>query len=49
MQYDQIGKLLDDMECPNDAANKVLPWAHQVYVDGFDFAPYASIRKSNIT
>ena len=41
-------KILEDMNCPDDALPKILAWAHKAYIDGFEFSPRTKSRKSNI-
>ena len=41
-------KLLEDMNCPDDALPKILTWAHDSHAMGFNFAPHTTSRKSNL-
>jgi hypothetical protein len=41
-------KLLEDAQCPDYMLQKVLEWAHNAKLDGFDFNPRATTRKANI-
>ena len=41
-------KLLEDMNCPDDALPKILTWAHDSYAMGFNFTPHTTSRKSNL-
>ena len=41
-------KLLEDAQCPDYMLQKVLEWAYNAKLDGFDFNPTATTRKANI-
>ncbi len=41
-------KLLEDAQCPDYMLQKVLEWAHNAKLEGFDFNPRATTRKANI-
>jgi hypothetical protein len=41
-------KLLEDAQCPDYMLQKVLQWAYNAKLEGFDFNPNAITRKANI-
>ena len=41
-------KLLEDAQCPDYMLQKVLEWAYNAKLEGFDFNPRATTRKANI-
>jgi len=41
-------KLLDDMECPDYALDKILNWAHESFLNGFEFNPTIKTRKGTL-
>jgi hypothetical protein len=41
-------KLLEDAQCPDYMLQKILQWAYNAKLDGFDFNPKATSRKANI-
>ncbi|KAI2491812.1 hypothetical protein MHU86_22751 [Fragilaria crotonensis] len=41
-------KLLEDAQCPDYMLQKVLQWAYNAKLEGFDFNPKATTRKANI-
>jgi hypothetical protein len=41
-------KLLEDAQCPDYMLQKVLEWAYNAKLDGFDFNPKATTQKANI-
>ena len=41
-------KLLDDMNCPDYAFSSIMSWAHNAYIEGFNFNPNCKNRKSNL-
>ena len=41
-------KLLEDAQCPDYMLQKILQWAYNAKLEGFDFNPKATTRKANI-
>ena len=44
----ELLKILDDAQCPDYMLQKVVQWAYIAKLDGFDFNPKPTTRKSNI-
>lgn len=44
----ELLKLLEDAQCPDYMLQKVLQWAYNAKLDGFDFNPRATTRKANV-
>ena len=41
-------KLLEDMNCPDSAVEKIIDWARESYNAGFDFKPSSKTRHGNL-
>ena len=44
----RLVKLLEDMNCPDDAVTRIIDWARTSYTSGFDFNPTSKTRYGNI-
>jgi Plavaka transposase len=44
----ELLKLLEDAQCPDYMLQKVLQWAYNAKLEGFDFNPRATTRKANV-
>ena len=41
-------KLLEDMNCSDTAVTKIIDWAREAYLDGFEFQPPSKTRHGNL-
>ena len=41
-------KILEDMNCPDTAVTKIIDWAREAYLDGFEFKPPSKTRYGNL-
>jgi hypothetical protein len=44
----ELLKLLEDAQCPDNMLQKVLQWAYNAKLEGFDFNPRATTHKANV-
>ena len=41
-------KILEDMNCPDTAVTKIMNWAREAYMEGFEFKPPSKTRHGNM-